>query len=250
MLNSPSAQFNPHAKIEVLTLFEGHQCVVIDDFLLNPQEIVDFAGQGQAGFRYDQDNYFPGLEMDMGRLFALQFEQYFMLKLRPYFHVRRNLGSACRISMTTLQTDQLHPLQRLCHRDAETLPAGMGIGASVVYLFDRPELGGTSFFQPAQGLDQVSDLLQLAAQGDNALLTEQIQQAASYCHQSNPWFELKHTIEAKWNRAIFYEGTVFHAAHIRDATLLSEQVAQSRLCLNAFFRFKKQASWNSISAYA
>lgn len=246
MLNPPSAQFNPQAKMTVLPLFEGHQCVVIDDFLLNPEQIVDFARQGQLSFRYDQDNYFPGLEMDMGRLFALQFEQFFMLKLRPYFQVRRNLGSACRISMTTLQADQLHPLQRLCHRDAETLPTGMGIGASVVYLFDRPELGGTSFFQPAQDLDQVRDFLRLAAQGDNKLLTEQIQQRPSYCYQSNPWFELRQTVSAKWNRAIFYEGTVFHAAHISDATLLSDQlsdsVRQARLCLNAFFRFRKQAA--------
>lgn len=249
MPNPPSAQFNPNAKIAVLPLFEGHQCVVIDDFLLNPEQIVDFARQSQSGFRYDQDNYFPGLEMDMGRHFAIQFEQFFMLKLRPYFQVRRNLGSACRISMTTLQTDQLHPLQRLCHRDAETLPTGMGIGASVVYLFDRPELGGTSFFQPAQDLDQVRDFLRLAAQGDNARLTEQIRQTPSYCYQSNPWFALKHTVAAQWNRAIFYEGTVFHAAHISDAALLSDQLSdqlsQARLCLNAFFRFKKQATLTS-----
>ena len=112
----------------------------------------------------------------------------------------------------------------------------------MVYLFDSPELGGTSFFQPAQELNRVRDFLQLAAQGDNALLTKQLQLAPNYCYQSNPWFELKQTVAARWNRAIFYEGTVFHAAHIRDATLLSDQLDQARLCLNAFFRFKKQAA--------
>ncbi|MBR7800572.1 DUF6445 family protein [Undibacterium fentianense] len=241
MLKPPIAHFNPLAQVNIHPLFDSHQCVVIDDFLLNPEEIVAYASQSRAAFRYDHDNYFPGLEMNMGRHFALQFEQFFMLKLRRYFGVRRNLGSACRLSMTTLQCDQLQPLQRLCHRDAETLPADMGIGASVVYLFDQPELGGTCFFRPLQALDTIRGFLQQAANEDNAKLDEQLRQAPSYCFQSNPWFELRHTIAAKWNRAIFYEGTVFHAAHITDARLLSDQVLQSRLCLNAFFRFKKQA---------
>ena len=241
----PLAQFNPKAVITVRPLFDGHRVCVIDDFLLNAEEVVDYArevGQAQNVFRYDSDNYFPGVEMDMGRHFALQFEQYFMLKLRPTFHVRRNLGAACRLSITNLNVEQLQPLQRLCHRDAEVLPAGMGIGASVVYLFDRPELGGTGFFRPRRSLDETRQFLRNAAQASNEQLSEWLQQTASYCHQSNPWFELVEQVEAKWNRAIFYQGTIFHAAHINDADLLSNKIGQARLCLNAFFRYKQLLS--------
>ena len=133
-------------------------------------------------------------------------------------------------------------MQRLCHRDAEVLPAGMGIGASVVYLFDRPELGGTAFFRPRRSLDETRQFLQNAAQASNEQLSEWLQQTASYCHQSNPWFELVEQVEAKWNRAIFYQGTIFHAAHINDAELLSNEIGQARLCLNAFFRYKQPLS--------
>ncbi|WMW80642.1 DUF6445 family protein [Undibacterium cyanobacteriorum] len=249
----PLPLFNPQASVSVQVIPDlgamsavagkGKQevCVVVDDFLLNPEEVVEHARRQRQQFRYDVDNYFPGVEMDMGRTFALQMEQYFMLHLRSHFQVRRNLGCACRMSMTTLSAAELKPLQRLCHRDAEVLPLGMGIAASVVYLFTDASLGGTSFFRPRGPLDETRRFLQRAEHADHTWLNDELQQAPAYCYQSNPRFALTHTVEAKWNRAIFYEGTVFHAAHISDPTRLSAEVDHARLCLNAFFRFKKQA---------
>lgn len=241
VVSNPSSLFNPQATIQRLPLFDGHDCLVIDNFLREPQALVDFAQEQRDAFRYDNDNYFPGVEINMGRQFALALEQFFMLELRPYFHARRQLGVACRMSMTTLQPPQLHPLQRLCHRDAESAPPGMGIAAVVVYLFDRPELGGTSFYRPKLGIDDTRQLLTDLQHASTQVCDEKLQAPASYLHASNAYFELMHTVEAKWNRALFYEGTIFHAAQIAQPELLGDDPSTARLALNGFFKFKKCA---------
>lgn len=233
--------FNPDASIKVVPLFDGHNCIVIDDFLREPQALVDFANSKRSHFRYDADNYFPGLEMGMGREFALSLEQYFMLQMRRYFGARRQLGVSCRISMTTLQTHELNALQRLCHRDADTFPPGVGIAAAVVYLFQNADLGGTSFYRPKLSADATRELLSTALNATPEACTALLKTAPAYLHASNDYFELMHTVPAKWNRAIFYEGTIFHAAHITQPVLLNSEPNTARLALNGFFKFKKTA---------
>lgn len=241
VVNNPSTLFNPHPVVQRLPLFDGHYCLVIDDFLCEPRALVDFAQEHRQAFRYDSDNYFPGVEINMGRQFALALEQFFMLQLRPYFHARRQLGVACRMSMTTLQPPQLHPLQRLCHRDAESSPPGLGIAAAVVYLFDRPELGGTSFYKPKFGVDDTRQLLTDLEHASTQTCNEKLQTQPNYLHASNAYFDLMRTVEAKWNRALFYEGTIFHAAQVAQPELLIDDPRTARLALNGFLRFKKQA---------
>ena len=233
--------FNPNAHIEVLPLFDGHHCIIIDDFLREPHSLVNFANKQRSHFRYDGDNYFPGLEMNMGREFALSLEQYFMLQMRRYFAARRQLGVACRISMTTLQAHELNALQRLCHRDADTFPPGVGIAAAVVYLFHNPDLGGTSFYRPKLSADTTRELLSNAQNATSEACTALLKTSPAYLHASNDYFELMQTVPAKWNRAIFYEGTIFHAAHITQPALLNSEPNTARLALNGFFKFKKMA---------
>lgn len=240
MLNNRDI-FNPHASMQVVPLFNGHHCIVIDDFLREPQTLIDFAKSKRLHFRYDADNYFPGLEMDMGREFALSLEQYFVLQMRRYFAARRQLGVACRMSMTTLQAHELNSLQRLCHRDADTFPAGVGIAASVVYLFQNADLGGTSFYRPKLSVDATRALLSTAQNMTPEACTTLLKTNPAYLHASNDYFELIQTVHAKWNRAIFYDGTIFHAAHITQPELLNSEPSTARLALNGFFKFKKVA---------
>lgn len=241
IVEHPARLFNPAAKIQRIPLFDGHHCVVIDDFLNDPKALLDHACEQRNAFRYDHDNFFPGLEANLGRQFAIALEQYFMLHLRPHFQARRELGVACRMSMTTLQPTQLHPLQRLCHRDAESFPPGVGIAAAVVYLFDHPALGGTSFYRPRRSDDEVRQLLHRLQHASSEVCDQVLETKPAYLHASNAYFELMHTVEAKWNRAIFYEGTIFHAAQITQAELLNDDPRSARLALNGFIKIKKNA---------
>ncbi len=108
------------------------------------------------------------------------------------------------------------------------------MAACVVYLFDAPGMGGTSFYAPRQSLEDTAQLLRAARDG-------QLDVAPSYLHTSNAWFEQVCTVPAAFNRAIFYDGSVFHAAQITAPAMLSDDPARGRLTMNGFFRYRKNA---------
>ena len=230
--------FNPHPLIRIVPIAEKQVCVVVDNFLLEPQKMLDFALAQREQFVYDPDNFYPGPELPLSREIAISLDQFFMQHARHALGARRNKGVSCRFSMATLAPEQLHPLQRLCHRDAEVFPPGESMGASVLYLFKNAALGGTSFYQPKKPLNEIRQLLQLANTVSNKELTALINTAPAYMHASNDYFELVCTIPAAWNRAIFYSGTVFHAAQIERPELLSSDPALGRLTMNGFFKFR------------
>lgn len=225
--------FNPRPTIRYLPIDGQRSCAVVDDFLLDPRKMVALAQREQ--FATEADNYYPGPEFRLGQAFAFALDEFFMQHIRRSLGARRTVSVSARLSMATLGAGQLTPLQRLCHRDAAAFPPGEGLAASVAYLFDEPRLGGTSFYVPRQSLEETAQLLKDARDGS-------LEVEASYMHASNRWFEQVCTVPAKFNRAIFYDGAVFHAAQIEEAAMLSDDPARGRLTLNGFFRYRKSAS--------
>ncbi len=230
--------FNPRPTIRSIPIIGQQVCTVIDDFLLEPQKMLALAMRQRDQFVYDPDNFYPGPELPLSREIAISLDQFFMQHARNALGARRNKGVSCRLSMATLAPEQLHPLQRLCHRDAEVFPPGESMGASVLYLFKDPALGGTSFYQPKKPLDEIRHFMQLANTVSNDELTGLINTAPAYMNASNEYFELLCTVPPAWNRAIFYSGTVFHAAQIERPELLSSDPAVGRLTMNGFFKFR------------
>lgn len=234
--------FNPRPSIRYVPIAEQQVCAVVDDFLLEPQKLVDFAQAQREQFVYDPDNYYPGAERPLSREISISLDQFFMQHIRSALGARRNNGVSCRLSLATLTPQNLQPLQRLCHRDAEVFPPGESMGASVLYLFKDVALGGTSFYRPKKTLAEIRQLLQLASTTSNEELTRLINTAPAYMNASNEYFELVCTIPPAWNRAIFYSGTVFHAAQIERPDLLNADPALGRLTMNGFFKFRLSSS--------
>ena len=63
-----------------------------------------------------------------------------------------------------------------------------------------------------------------------------------YMTGSNAYFERVAKINAAWNRAIFYDGSLFHGPDVDQPSLLSDDVLRGRLTLNGFFGCKRQAA--------
>ncbi len=226
--------FNPRPVIRYLPIAEGRTCAVVDDFLLEPHKLVEHAVAQRGQFAMDAGNYYPGPELGLDKAFAFALDEFFMQHVRRSLGARRTVSVSSRLSMATLPVEVLRPLQRLCHRDADGLAAGEGAAASVTYLFDDARLGGTSFYVPKRSLEETAQLLRAARDG-------KVEPGASYMNASNQWFEQVCTVPAKFNRAIFYDGTVFHAAQITEPQLLDADPARGRLTMNGFFRYRKSA---------
>ena len=60
-----------------------------------------------------------------------------------------------------------------------------------------------------------------------------------YITASNAWFEKIATVPARYNRIIFYEGTLFHSGEIAHPELLSRDPRAGRLSLNGFFTCRR-----------
>jgi hypothetical protein len=226
--------FNPRPNIRYVPITAGHTCAVIDDFLLDPQQLIAHALAHGGEFATDPDNFYPGPELPLSQPFAFALDEFFMQHVRRSLGARRTVSVSARLSMATLAPPQLNGLQRLCHRDAAASGPGEGVAASVAYLFDAPQLGGTSFYLPRQSPDDTARLLRAVAAGEVSV-------EPGYLAGSNQWFEQVCTVPAKFNRAIFYDGSVFHAAQIEQPKLLDNDPATGRLTMNGFFRFKKAA---------
>lgn len=227
--------FNPRPTIFYVPIVDGRTCAVVDDFLIAPRKLIAHAVAQREQFAMDADNFYPGPELALSQAFAFALDEFFMQHVRRSLGARRTVSVSSRLSMATMHVDTLLPLQRLCHRDADAFLPGEGVAASVAYLFDDARLGGTSFYVPKKSLAQTAQLLRDAR---DAL----VEPAPSYMNASNEWFEKVCTVPAAFNRAIFYDGSVFHAAQIEEPALLRGDPEHGRLTMNAFFRYRKSAS--------
>jgi hypothetical protein len=63
-----------------------------------------------------------------------------------------------------------------------------------------------------------------------------------YLGASNAYFEQVCSIPAAFNRAIFYDGAIFHSAQIDAPARLDHDPATGRLTLNGFFLLRKAAA--------
>jgi len=213
--------FNPNPKIMLVDLPGYKPCVVIDNFLHDPHSLVDLAGRERGKFSTPSRNAYPGIEYQMPDDFSARLNDFFILNIRKHLAARRTVSMYSRLSMITLQPHELAANQVICHQDQLSDNPQHCVVASVLYLFNKPALGGTSFYRPR------------AEKIDNFPASVTAQQR--YLTESNAEFELFCTIPPLWNRVIFYDGTIFHSAHITQPELLSANPQQGRLTLNGFF---------------
>jgi hypothetical protein len=231
--------FNPCATVQVAQFDDRHFCLVVDDALLEPDKLLQFAVDRFAKFNSIDFSYYPGNYLMAPTEVTEQLSEFFQFNARRRFDARRCLGTVCRYSIATAHPESLVPLQWLCHRDDVGLDSKLSMQASVLYLFRDPLLGGTGFYSPTRGVAATGELFadaRLAAPADFAL---KYGLSAGYVHEGNAWFRRIGGIAAKWNRLIIYDGGMLHASDIAHPNLLSADPRVGRLTLNGFFTCRR-----------
>ncbi len=225
--------FNPRPQISSLRLWDGHECVVIDGVLANPEGVRTWA----CSLPYTPPGYpYPGLVCDAHPDVQTRMADLFAQHARRRLGARRTLDSSTRLSLVTTAPQDLAPIQWLCHRDRylhgrpEILYA-----ASVLYLFTDRALGGTSFYRPRRPAAEIEALVADSAVLKAADFTARYGLQPGYMAGSNDWFERVAQVPAAWNRAIFYDGGLFHSADLADPARLLADPGLGRLTVNSFF---------------
>lgn len=235
--------FNPDAPLRVLEIAPGHPCVVIDNALREPQRWVELAIANRDAFAQAAQTAFPGPELPFSPELIAQFEALFNSRVRTLLGGRRTLSSNARMSLACRAPQDLKPWQWFCHVDARDLLPGQGMAACVLYLFQDQRLGGTAFYASARPMSEIAELTRAATTLPAEEFSRRYGIAPGYMTESNAWFRKLLAVPARWNRLIFYSGSILHSGDIIHPELLDTDPAQGRLTINGFFRFtRKQAS--------
>jgi hypothetical protein len=236
------AVFNPRPTIERVPLGDNRYCHVVDDALLEPERLVEWSIAHRDGFRTVDFNAYPGIYLMTPASVEAALESFFMTHMRALFDARRLLQMHCRLSMVTRPPDALRPYQWLCHSDRAGLEPGQSIQASVLYLFKDESLGGTSFYEPACPAHEIARMFDDSVALSAATFTERHGIAPGYMIGSNRYFNQIASVPARWNRMIFYDGSVLHTGNIAAPEKLDTDSRRGRLTFNGFFVSRRHAA--------
>lgn len=237
------AVFNPRPRIERVRLRNDRFCYVIDDALVDPDALVQLAVANRAVFSPVNFSAYPGNYLEMPAPIAARLDGFFAEHLRREFDARRTQDVRCRLSMVTLPPSALRPFQMICHTDGHHLdPRRHSIQASVLYLFKDERLGGTSFYEPVRSAEETALLFRDANTLQAAAFTQKYGIAQGYLCASNDWFTQVGRVAAKWNRIVFYDGSMLHSGDIFAPEKLSDDPLSGRLTLNGFFTSRRKAT--------
>lgn len=225
--------------MQVVRFDDRHFCLVVDDALLDPDALVQFAADRRAQFNSVDFSYYPGTYLMAPAELTERLADYFRLHARRSFDARRCVETICRYSIVTLPPEELRPIQWVCHRDDVGLDEKLSMQASVLYLFRDPQLGGTGFYAPTRSAVDTGALFADARLASPADFATKYGLSPGYMRDSNDWFRRIGGVAAKWNRLIFYDGGVLHASDIAAPERLSADPRSGRLTLNGFFKCRR-----------
>ena len=231
-------EINPNLEIRASRVTDKHTCVVIDDFLSNPHDAVDYA-IGHAEEFIMLERAYPGLVLPMDNGLTSNMNRFIQREMSRMFpFCRGGIEFHTQFSLATLQPGEFTWVQRLCHSDPRLEPGRVNF-AALLYLFDNPDMGGTGFYRwkdpqfwqemtalqredPDAGLNELKEKFQM------------FRDPPRYMTESSEVADLLDRVPAKFNRFVFYSGDIPHSAYISDPGLLTNKPAEGRLTLNCF----------------
>jgi len=231
-------KLNPNLEIQASRITHEQTCVVIDDFLLNPQEAVDYACEQREEFIMLERAY-PGLVLPVDNSLLDKLNRFIrseMSRLFPF--CRSGIDFHSQFSLATLQPEEFTWVQQLCHTDPRLQPGRVNF-AGLLYLFNNPEMGGTSFYR-WKDPEFWQEMTALQRDDPNAGLDvlrkkfRMFREKPCYMTESNEAAERLDVVPARFNRFVFYSGDLPHSASISSPELLSSEPSGGRLTLNCF----------------
>ena len=231
-------RLNPALEIQAVRIKPDQLCVVVDDFALNPDELVGYAADHSSDFSTPERAY-PGRVLPLANEFLGEMNRFIQREMSRLFGFCR--GGAefhTQFSLATMQPEEFTWVQRLCHSDPRLGP-GRANFAGLLYLFENEKMGGTGFYRwrNPEYWQRMTALQQSDPDAGLEELREKFsmfRQAPCYMTESNEAAELLDHVPARFNRFVFYSGDVPHSAFIREPELLNPDPARGRLTLNCF----------------
>lgn len=231
-------RLNPDLRIHEHRIGDTSRCVVVDDFLEDPESLISLAERRADRFQAPAVGY-PGLTLNLEPDLLRDFDRFVLRRMGATFGFLRGGATLLTgLTMTTRKPEDLSTFQRICHTDPRD-EHGRRKFAALVYLFRDEALGGTAFYRWKQP-EVVYRALALEPTDPDAalaLLAEHssvFRKPPRYVTESNELAELVDVVPARFNRFVFYSGEMPHSGHITAPERLTTDFRQGRLTLNCF----------------
>ena len=226
---------NKSISVEKIPHEDPEICVyVIDDFIENPSQLIDYArNKAYFGRVGDDKTAYPGIR---DRL-PTAYEDILNEALKLVFVEQVATIHRSMLSLTTLNPSQLSTLQKMPHVDA----LGNSQFASVHYLCDK-EHGGTAIYRYTK-----KNLVRLREENYDVIseMVEQVKNSpeehSGYLTEDTSLFKRELLIEARLNRLIVYPSNLLHCAVLSSPRSLLNNVAEGRLSVASFFRLEESS---------
>ncbi|MDG2140814.1 MAG: DUF6445 family protein [Gammaproteobacteria bacterium] len=204
---------------------------VIDDFLANPESLIEYAeNKAYFGRVGDDKTAYPGIRDRLPSAYENALKE----------GIKKVYGSSdpkvhrCMMSLITLQPEELSPVQKMPHVDAFDDDQY----ASVHYLCDA-SFGGTAIYRY-----KPRNLVKIK-RNDKDVMTEMIvktrdadKEHRGYLIGDTSLFKQELVIPAKWNRLVLYPSNLLHCALIKSPNSSGDDVSKGRLSVASFFKLE------------
>jgi hypothetical protein len=208
---------------------ERLRVIVIDDFLPDPDAVVDAAAA--LAFSSSPTAY-PGLRAPVAPGVSLPtWNRLAPLVQQVFGFVSELTRMSAYYSLITTPPEALRPVQRLPHFD------GFGpFRIAVVHHLSRQARGGTAFYRHRGTGFETIDAQRLPPY--QAAVDEELQRhglpEAGYAAGDTPLYERIGLVQARFNRAIVYLGHALHSADVPAGTPLVADPGAGRFSINTF----------------
>jgi len=209
--------------------------LVVDDLLHDPEAIVRLAETGVA-FQRQEGDFYPGIRKSLDTAYASAVHAHLRQLLLATFGAGGDeevTPVSCVLSLATTRPEALRPIQSVPHFDS----VERNRIASVHYLCGE-RFGGTSFYRHRSTGFESIDGPRLA--GYAPCLKQEVMQEAqrraarslAYIRGDTALFERTASVDAKFNRAVFYRSNLLHSGDIAVEAGLSPDPRSGRLTAN------------------
>jgi len=215
---------------------EGIPVVVVDNFLSNPEILIEYAAANCA-FEGVSDAFYPGVRAPIAPIYCFALRAFLGGLIAEAFALTDSLvtGELAHFSLVTTTPANLSVVQRMPHID-NTNPKQL----AVLHYLCAPEHGGTSFYRHRRtGFEFIDE-----ARGPpyKRALTEDLASLGAppcgYICGDSPMFERTASFAAAFNRILIYRSLNLHSADIPRRFRFDADPRCGRLTANTFFYYR------------
>jgi len=210
---------------------EREPVVVADDFVA---DVAGVAAAAQSSSLRDTGDYYPGRRAIVDAAYLTAIGSTMADALREFFGARGGVQVLrAYYSLATTLPAQLAVSQRIPHVDAYD-PQQIAL----VHFLGECDLGGTAFFRHrSTGFESVdTSRRQRYHEALAADLQRHGEPPAEYIGAASPLFERTHVCPPRYNRAIFFRGTLLHCAALHGVRELPDDPLYGRLTVAGFLK--------------